>query len=131
MDLSEVYDLFPTEADCIAHIEQARWGGIPTCPYCQSEKTTPLPLELRHHCNSCKTSFSVTVGTVFHHTRLPLQKWFLAIYLTLGETEKNISIRQLSRHLRVNKDTAWRIVTRIKDTLTQYQQEKLLAGIMR
>ena len=71
MNIVKIYQQFPTESDCIAHLESVRWGGKPICPYCGSDRSTPLPNEQRHHCNACNTTFSVTVGTIFHHTPGP------------------------------------------------------------
>ena len=84
MNIVRIYELFPTESDCIAHLEKVRWKVKPICPYCGSDRTTAAPTEQRHHCNNCKTSFSVTVGTIFHHTHLPLQKWLLAVSVGFG-----------------------------------------------
>jgi len=129
MNIVLIYEKFPTNNDCIAHIEKVKWGDTPFCPYCKSIKTSPLPEEKRHHCNNCNTSFSVTVGTIFHHTHLPLQKWFLAISLILN-AKKGLSSRQLSRDLNVNKDTGWRISMKIREAMTQHDQRNLLTGIV-
>jgi transposase-like protein len=129
MDIVTVYETFPTNDDCIAHIEKVRWGNAPTCPYCKSHKQTPMPKQKRYHCNNCNTSFSVTVGTIFHHTHLPLQKWFLAISIILN-AKKGLSARQLGRDLHVNKDTAWRMAMKIRQAMTQAEQRKLLTGVV-
>ena len=104
MNIIQIFERFPTQQDCTAHLEQARWHGEPACPYCGSLNTTRN--QHRHRCYDCKTSFSVTVGTIFHHTHMPLQKWFLAIMLMLN-ARKGLSALQLSRDLDVNKNTAW------------------------
>ena len=127
MNLIEVFKKFGTQADCITHLEKARWDGCPVCPYCQSTKTTSLKKELRHHCNSCNTHFSVTVNTIFHNTKLPLQKWFLAVSLVLN-AKKGISSRQLSRDIEVNKDTAWSMQMRIRKAMTD--DGKWMTGIV-
>ena len=75
------------------------------------------------------TSFSVTVGTIFHRTRLPIQKWFLAISLILN-AKKGVSSRQLSRDLKVNKDTAWRISHKIREAMRQEWHRNLLTGVV-
>jgi len=129
MNIVSIYKVFPTEADCISHLEKVRWHNKPKCPYCQSHKITSLPKESRHHCNNCNTTFSVTVGTIFHHTHLPLQKWFLAVSLVLN-AKKGISARQLGRDLQVNKDTAWRIAMKIRQAMTQQTQRELLKGVV-
>lgn len=129
MNIVKIYETFPTEKDCLSYLEQIRWNNKPTCPYCKSPNSTPLSKENRHHCNNCNTSYKVTVGTIFHHTHLPLQKWFLAITIILN-AKKGISARQLSRDLQINKDTAWRISMKIRDAMTQREQRELLTGIV-
>lgn len=98
------------------HLETLRWNGRPVCPYCQSVNVTSYKDELRHHCNTCKTTFSVTVQTIFHNTKLDLQKWFLALSFALN-AKKGISARQLHRDIEVNKDTAWRMLMQIRKAL--------------
>lgn len=127
MNIIQIYQRFPTEKDCIAHIEAVRWKGKPTCPYCTSPRCTPTPKESRYHCNACNTSFSATVGTIFHHTHLDLQKWFLAITLILN-AKKGISSRQLGRDLQVTKDTAWSMQMRVREAMVE--QGALLSGIV-
>ena len=127
MDIIQIFERFPTQKDCIAYLEQARWNDLPRCPYCQSPRTARI--QHRHRCYNCLTSFSVTVGTIFHHTHLPIQKWFLAIILILN-AKKSISALQLSRYLKVNKNTAWRIAMQIRKAMTQAEQRNLLTGIV-
>ena len=129
MNIIEIYQKFPTENDCIKHLEYVRWKDQPRCVYCKSTKTTPLPKENRHHCNNCNTTFKVTVGTIFHHTHLDLQKWFLALCLILN-AKKGISARQLARDIKVNKDTAWRISMKIREAMMERTQRDLLKGIV-
>lgn len=130
MNIIQVYERFPDQESCLAHLEAARWGGEPSCPYCESTNTAPSSdRRRRHRCYECKTSFSVTVGTIFHHTHLPLQKWFLAITLMLN-AKKGLSALQLSRDLEVNKNTAWRITMQIRKAMSQAEQRNLLTGIV-
>jgi transposase-like protein len=127
MSIPEVYRLYPTQEACILHLETARWHGIPVCPYCKSTKVSPAPKELRHHCNNCNTTFSVTVGTIFHKTKMDLQKWFVAISIVIN-AKKGISARQLGRDLEINKDTAWYMAMRIRRAMVE--QGALLEGIV-
>jgi len=129
MNIISIYKQFPTEADCIAHLEQVRWQGKPACPYCISTNSTALPKEHRYHCNNCNTTFSVTVNTIFHQTHLPLQKWFLAVSLVLN-AKKGIASRQLARDLDVNKNTAWRIAMKIRQAMIETEQRNLLTGLV-
>jgi len=129
MNIIEVYNKFPTQKDCLNHLESVRWKGQPTCPYCNSINYTPMPKENRHHCNNCNTSFSVTVGTIFHKTKLDCQKWFLAISLILN-AKKGISARQLARDIDVNRNTAWYMGMRIRKAMTQITDQSFLKGIV-
>lgn len=127
MNLVEIFKQFPTQKECIDYLENLKWKGEPTCPYCKSKKHHSYPSEFRHYCHNCKTSYRVTIGTIFHDTRLPLQKWFLAICLILN-AKKGISSRQLARDLDVNKDTAWSMQMRVRRAMVE--TPSLLTGIV-
>ncbi len=118
MKIIQIYKQFPTHESCLKHLEKIRWQGKPVCPYCKSDNSSPLPNELRHHCNTCNTSYSVTVGTIFHKTKIDLQKWFAAISLVLN-AKKEISSRQLAKNIEVNKNTAWYLTNRIRRALAE------------
>ena len=120
---------FPVEENCVAYLEDLRWNGEPICPHCGSTRTTPLPKERRHRCNGCNTPFSVTVRTLFHRTHLPLQKWFLAILL-LSDARKEFPDRQLAKELEVNKNTAWRVMRRVRGAMIEPSQRTLLLKII-
>ncbi|MEA5470432.1 IS1595 family transposase [Spirulina sp. 06S082] len=104
--------MLKTSKEYLAYLEQIRWGGIPQCPYCESIKASLLKKEQRYHCNECFTSYSVTVGTLFHQTHVDLKKWFLAIALVVGRPE-GISVRKLAKAIEVNKNTAALMIKRI------------------
>ncbi|OGP59273.1 MAG: hypothetical protein A2V67_15530 [Deltaproteobacteria bacterium RBG_13_61_14] len=129
MNIVEIYKKFPSHNDCLDHIESVRWAGKPICPYCGSPRCTPMPQEKRYHCNSCFTSFSVTVRTIFHNSKLELQKWFLATTLILN-AKKGMSARQLARELKVNKNTAWFMGMRIRKAMLEREERNLLQGIV-
>lgn len=105
--------MFETHEECLAHLEKIRWNGMPTCPYCGSIKSTKYKNEHRYRCNSCFTSYSVTVGTLFHKTHVDLHKWFRAILL-LCKLNPDISVRKLAREIQVNRATASLIVNRVQ-----------------
>jgi len=130
LHLREVYHIFPTDHDCIVFLEEMRWKGVPRCPYCQSPRSTVLPREDRYHCNGCNVAYSVTVRTVFHQTHLPLQKWYLAILLIVGN-ERDIPIRQLACDLQVSNNTASFILARIGRSLYRPDERRLLQDILR
>jgi transposase-like protein len=127
MNIIEIYKTFPTQQDCINHLEKVRWNNEPVCPYCNSKNNTQIKKENRYHCNTCNTSFSVMINTIFENTKLDFQKWFLAISLVLN-AKKGISARQLARDIEVNKNTAWYMLMRLRTAMIE--QTQLLEGIV-
>jgi transposase-like protein len=107
-----------TQDECLDYLEKILWDGVPKCPYCQSTNATPYKAERRYHCNSCFTSFSVTVGTLFHKSHVDLQKWFLAISIFL-KSDKKISVRHLAEEIGVNKNTASLMLNRIHQAVSE------------
>ena len=122
MDLIYITKHLNTQQKCVNYLEQKRWDGIPACPYCHSQKSSPKGL--RHTCLDCNTSYSVTVGTVFENSNLPLMKWFMAISLILS-AKKGISSMQLSRDISVNKNTAWLLQMKIRNAMSKGDIEQL------
>ncbi len=127
MNIIQLYRRFPTQADCLTHLEAIRWNGKPKCPYCASLRVSKN--EHRYHCNNCNTSFSVTVNTIFHKTKVDLQKWFLAVALVLN-AKKGISARQLARDIEVNKNTAWLMLMRIRKAMITPGDTGMLQGVI-
>ncbi|WP_017302302.1 transposase [Nodosilinea nodulosa] len=112
--------------ECIELLEKLRWGGEPQCPYCGSRRASPMDRELRHHCNDCFTSYSVTVGTLFHQTHVDLQKWFRTILLVQASSG-SISVRKLAYEIGVSKNTAALMLRRLREA--PLQECKLLEAI--
>jgi len=130
MNIIQIYKLFPTQESCVKHLERIRWNGNKFCPYCKSYNNYPLTHngQYRHHCNSCRKTFSVTVNTIMHDTRLPLQKWFLAISL-MANAKKGLSSRQLGRDLELPVKTAHSVCQRIRKAMLG-EKSPLLQGII-
>jgi transposase-like protein len=118
MDIADIYERFPDEKACLKHLEEVRWNGKPTCPYCNSSRVTNTLKINRYHCNSCNTSFSVTTRTIFHKTRLDIRLWLVAIFFIFN-TNEGISARQLAKVLGVNKNTAHRMLIQIRQTMLE------------
>ncbi|MBD1871890.1 transposase [Nodosilinea sp. FACHB-131] len=112
--------------ECIELLEQIRWRGEPLCPYCGSKRASPIEKGLRHHCNDCFTSYSVTVGTVFHQTHVDLQKWFRTILLVQASSG-SISVRKLAQEIGVSKNTATEMLKRLRKATLQ--DHRLLEAI--
>src|SRR5258707_15849188 len=98
MDLMRLMDDGDTQEECRAIIEELRWKDGIRCPRCNSDKISRIQIRLQYDCYSCRYQFSVTSGTIFHDSHLPLPKWFAATYL-MCESKKGISANQLKRNL--------------------------------
>jgi transposase-like protein len=121
---------FDTDEKCREFLEQQRWGSTPACPFCASTNVKRLKGGKRFQCNEkeCRSQFSVTVGTILENTKVPLTKWFLAMYI-LNNHSKGISSLQLSKWLGVTQKTAWFLNHRIREMLADKAPE-LLNGIV-
>lgn len=107
------------EEACRSYLERLRWGAEgPQCPKCGGRKVSHLRKRRQLDCNSCRYRFSVTTGTVFHDSHLPLWKWFLATYL-MTDAKKGVSANQLRRELGVAYKTAWYLCHRIRSAMTE------------
>lgn len=120
---------FSTEDKCREYLEQQRWNGTPACPFCGSLNVCRFSNGKIFKCREkqCRQKFSVTVGTIYQNTKIPLAKWFLATYI-LSVHSKGISSLQLSNWLGVTQKTAWHLNHRIREMLTDKAPE-LLEGI--
>ena len=134
MNLIDVMERFPDQEACIAFLERVRWKGKPECPHCQSQKLFRREHENetgrigRWNCRHCKATFRVLHGTFFHGTKIPLQKWFLAISLIVN-AKKSLSSCQLARDLDLNQKTAWFMQVRIRAEMAT-KGNTLLKGII-
>jgi len=107
-----------------------RWNGAPVCPYCGSGKWYSIENGKRFKCGNkeCYKKYSVTVGTVFHATNIPLRTWFPAMYL-ISAHKKGISSVQLAKDLGVTQKTAWFMNHRIRESLRE-KNSPLLSGMV-
>ena len=130
MDLIKVFQRFPDHESCIEHLERVRWHHTPACPLCGSvtvARKADGDRIGRWNCHGCKSSFNVLSGTIFQKTKVPLQKWFLAISLVLN-AKKSLSSYQLARDLDLNQKTAWYLVMRVREAMVE--EGDLLTGIV-
>src|SRR5262245_60607544 len=93
MDLMKLLEDFDTDEECRRCLEELRWPDGVRCPRCKGDKVSRVDARKQFDCNSCRYQFSVTSGTIFHDSHLPLPKWFIAIYL-LSESKKGMSALQ-------------------------------------
>jgi len=131
MNLLTIFSRFPDQEACIEYLEKVRWAGDAHCPYCGSAtvaRKADSGRTGRWNCHGCKSSFNVLAGTIFEKTRLPLQKWFLAIGI-LVNAKKSVSSFQLARDLDMNQKSAWYMQQRIRAAMLT-EDRGILEGIV-
>jgi transposase-like protein len=118
--LLELVNHFKDDSISREYLAQKRWNGKPICPYCKHDKVYNIENGKRYKCASskCYKKFSVTVGTIFEDSNVPLSKWFPAIYL-IASHKKGISSIQLSKDIGVTQRTAWFMNMRIREMLKE------------
>jgi transposase-like protein len=114
VDLFEFTEVFPTEQSCIVFLEKARWpDGELVSPFGGKGAYRFAGRPGLYKCKQTRRNFSVRYGTIFEESRLPLKKWFFAIFL-LNSLKKGISSIQLAKYLGVTQKTAWFMLQRIR-----------------
>jgi transposase-like protein len=124
INLTEKY--FHDDDEARKHLESLRWHYGPICPHCGStdkhytltaktESSKPVRKGV-YKCKFCRKQFSVTVGTIFEKSHIPLSKWLLAIHL-LCSSKKGMSAHQLHRNLGITYKTAWFMAHRIRHAM--------------
>jgi len=127
LSLLDFQKRFPDEASCWNELVRIRWPKGRLCPQCQK----PMGfVQTRHlfQCAGCRQQISATSGTMFHKSRIPLQKWFWAIYL-MAVSPKGVSMRNLQKHLRIGSyETVWLMGHKIRRSMLQREALYKLKG---
>lgn len=136
INLNELAKHFSDEDKARELVEKLRWKDGVVCPHCKS-KEGAYKIEAKasggrkarkglYKCSGCRKQFTVTVGTIFESSRIPLNKWLLAIHLVCFSKE-GMSAHQLHRMLGISYKSAWFMAHRIRFAMTQeplFQQVK-------
>ena len=122
---------FQNETNARDHLESIRWPDGPHCPHCGSLNATRLQ-GAKHRagaiqCNDCRQQYTVTVGTLFERSKVPLHKWLLCNHL-LCSSKKGMSAKQIERMLGVTYKTAWFMCHRIREAMKGCQPAGPLGG---
>jgi transposase-like protein len=105
---------FENETQCLAYLAELRWPDGFDCPECGGSEAWQLKARPRvWECCGCGAQISVTAGTVFHHSRTPLPKWFLGAYL-MGRDTRGASAMLLQRELGISYQTAWTMTKKLR-----------------
>lgn len=116
-----------SEDDCRKHLLNIRWQGSPKCIHCEHNKLYYLSTRKTYKCANCKKQFSITQGTLFERSKLPLRKWFAALFLFTTEARGITSI-QLAKHIKVEQKTAWLMLQKLRKTAGVVNEKVKLTG---
>ena len=111
-----------TEEKCREYLEELRWHGEPICPHCGSiskhhhKLTQNGEFKGLYKCKDCRKRFTITIGTMFEGSHVPLDQWFYAISIFLS-FKKGLSSAQLARSINVTQKTAWFMLQRIRKNM--------------
>jgi transposase-like protein len=152
MNLIDVTKQFGNVEACTDFLEAMRWPNGVECLQCGKKEVTkyvkragtrtrvnragkmeqkPVPERILYTCRDCGRQFSVTTGTIFHDTHLPLEKWFLAVALMVN-AKKGLSALQMKRDMKVAYKTAWYLNHRIRKAMgfVEVGDEEPLKGVV-
>jgi transposase-like protein len=136
INLSNLAKYFSDEDAARELLESWRWGKTPTCPHCgciEPYKLTPKATSKKpgrkglYKCRVCRKQFTVTVGTVFEDSRIPISKWLLAIHL-IASSKKGMSAHQIHRNLGISYKAAWFMMHRLRYAMKAGPLSELLTG---
>ncbi len=116
ISLVEWQQHFGTEEDCLEELSKVRWPDGFICPKCGSGEYSFITSRHLYQCCNCHYQASLTSGTIFHSTNLPLVKWFWAIYLCASD-KGGISALRLSKQIGVSWITAHRMLRKIRTVM--------------
>jgi transposase-like protein len=129
LSMAEFMNLYGTVEQCHAALVVSRWPNGFVCPNCAKSAHSTFVRNGRQHwqCQACRHQTTVTSGTVFEATKLPLTRWFLAMHL-LTQAKNNVSALELKRHLGVRYTTAWMMKHKLMQVMASREASRVLDG---
>ena len=131
LSMAQFLARYGTEAKCYRALYTARWPLGFRCPCCNGRARSRFRREGRvyYQCRACRHQTTLTSGTLFEASKVPLTTWFLAMHL-LTASKTNLSALELKRHLGVCYRTAWRMKQKIMEAMTEREEGRQLAGFV-
>ena len=127
ISLGDFMELYGTEEGCEQELYNSRWPNGFICPECGHEKYCRIKRGKLFQCNACRHQSSLRAGSIFHGSKLPLRKWFLAIYL-MTQSKNGVSQLELHRNIGVSVKTAALLYHKISQTMLEREEEQPLSG---
>ena len=125
--LTDLMVVFREPQAAIDHFTAIRWKNGKFCPHCGHDHVYSLSQKNKFKCAQCRKNFSITVGTIFENTKLPLRIWFGAIWLITNH-KKGIASTTLATDLGITQKTAWFVLHRLRHAARTRSFNTPLAG---
>lgn len=109
---NDITTTFPNEESCIKHLEKLRWKEDVISPFDENSKVY-FCKNHKYRCRNTGKYFNVKTNTIFHNSRIPLQKWFIAIWMLSNRKTRMTSVF-LAKEIGITQKTAWYMMQRIK-----------------
>jgi transposase-like protein len=111
--LFDLMSAFPDEQACVEQLKAIRWRDGEFCPHCGDNRIYNFSDRKTFKCGACRQRFSIKVGTIFEDTKLPLRKWFMAIWLITNHP-KGVASTTLAKDLKITQKSAWFVLHRLR-----------------
>lgn len=139
LNLMEIMQRFSTVDAAREWFEGVRWPNGAVCPHCESMDVVKMVPRLKtkkgrpgrkglFHCRGCKDQFTVTIGTVFEDSHIPMNKWIIAFFM-ICSSKKGISAHQLHRMLKLTYKSAWFMAHRIRHAM-ETTPDEMMGGVV-
>src|SRR5512133_2538489 len=124
---AEFEERYGTEEKCRAVVMNSRWPNGFECPVCGGRTYSEVTTRRLFQCSTCRRQTSLTAGTIFASTHVPLRLWFRAMY-HLTQSKQGISSIELGRRLGVKQTTAWKMKPKLAQVMMERDASKHLTG---
>lgn len=129
VSLNDFIKDYGSEEQCFDALYAWKWPDGYKCPNCDHAKSCQLKNRKLQQCNRCHHQASLTAGTIFDSTKLPLTTWFQGLYL-ITQSKKGISVMKLHRDLGISYNAAWRMKHKVMQVMLERDHDKKISGII-
>lgn len=129
MTALEFQDAFRTEQDCLMAIANYRWPNGFICPNCGHDDGYYISTRGSYECPACKKQTTVTAGTIFHGTKIPLRNWFWMIYV-VAHDKGGASATRIAQQLGMYYKTVWHILQKLRHAMDRRDERYSLLGLI-
>lgn len=123
MSINQLFAHYGTQEQCELALEASRWPNGFSCPKCSSSRHSSYRRGRQvkvFQCSDCRTQTTLTEGTIFHSSKLPLTLWFQAMFF-LTQNKNNVSILELKRLIGISYRTAWRLKHKLMQVFIRHR----------